>query len=162
MECMCAQTRPRLNIRSSERVLGEWSQNPCYLQGKNPLYRKLRRGSNPLRCITQDSEPNTLPTELFRFPVCRCVCVCVGGVVVVGRGGGGGGHVCMCMHACIHACMDGWMYVCMCVCACVCLYASMYVCLHLYAHICLYLCLYLSVHLVSCLAVYPPRYPLSA
>ena len=42
MECMCAQTRPRF-ILSSERVLGEWSQNPCYLQGKNPLYW----GNNP-------------------------------------------------------------------------------------------------------------------
>ena len=26
----------------------------------------LRGGSNPRRCITQDSEPNTLPAELFR------------------------------------------------------------------------------------------------
>ena len=32
---------------------------------KNKLYRKLR-GPNPRHCITQDSEPNTLPTELFR------------------------------------------------------------------------------------------------
>ena len=30
---------------------------------KNPFYRRLRRRSNPRRCITQDSEPNTLPTE---------------------------------------------------------------------------------------------------
>ena len=28
MECMCAQTKPWF-ILSSERVLGEWSQNPC-------------------------------------------------------------------------------------------------------------------------------------
>ena len=28
MECMCAQTRPRF-ILSSERVLRDWSQNPC-------------------------------------------------------------------------------------------------------------------------------------
>ena len=33
---------------------------------ENPLYRRLIGGSNPRRCITQDSEPNTLPTELFR------------------------------------------------------------------------------------------------
>ena len=33
---MCAQTRPRFML-SSEIVLGEWSQNPCYLQGKNRL-----------------------------------------------------------------------------------------------------------------------------
>ena len=35
------------------------------LQGKNPLSQRLRGGSNPWRCITQDSEPNTLLTELF-------------------------------------------------------------------------------------------------
>ena len=28
VECICAQTRPQF-ILSSERVLGEWSQNPC-------------------------------------------------------------------------------------------------------------------------------------
>ena len=45
MECMCAQTRPRF-ILSSKRFGGEggegreWSQNPCLLQGENPLYRK--------------------------------------------------------------------------------------------------------------------------
>ena len=108
MECMYPQTRPRL-ILSSERVLGEWSQNPCIPQVENPLYRKNspqrrmeprplhqagqrvqhtahelfrpllmelepmltpredipstenilpRGGSNPRRCIKQDSEPN--------------------------------------------------------------------------------------------------------
>ena len=35
---------------------------------KNPLYHRLRGGLNPQRCITQDSEPNTLPTELFQPP----------------------------------------------------------------------------------------------
>ena len=35
---------------------------------KNPLYRRLRGGSNPRRCVTQDSGPNTLPAELFRPP----------------------------------------------------------------------------------------------
>ena len=39
MECMCAQTRPLFTF-SSERVLEERSQNPCQLQGKNPLYKK--------------------------------------------------------------------------------------------------------------------------
>ena len=43
---------------------GEWSQNPCYLQGKNP-YQMLRGGSNLRHCIKQDSEPNTVLTELF-------------------------------------------------------------------------------------------------
>ena len=35
---------------------------------KNPFYRRLKGGSNPQRCITQDSEPNTLPTELYQPP----------------------------------------------------------------------------------------------
>ena len=35
----CAQTRPRL-ILSSERVLGDWIQIPCYLQGKIPSIGK--------------------------------------------------------------------------------------------------------------------------
>ena len=33
---------------------------------ENPLYRNPRGDSNPRCCITEDSEPNTLPTELFR------------------------------------------------------------------------------------------------
>ena len=67
MECMRAQTRPRF-ILSSERVFGDWSQNPCLLQGENPLRREKnlpRRGSNPRRCIKQDSEPITLPTSYY-------------------------------------------------------------------------------------------------
>ena len=67
MQCMYAQTRSRSTL-SSERVLGEWSQNPCQLRGKKTLYRKFRRGSKPWRCITQDSETKTLSTELFRTP----------------------------------------------------------------------------------------------
>ena len=35
---------------------------------ENPLYWRLSWGSNPRRCITQDSKPNTLPTELFWTP----------------------------------------------------------------------------------------------
>ena len=43
MECMCAQTRPRF-ILSSERVLGEWSKNPCNFQlQKSPLPEAQRR-----------------------------------------------------------------------------------------------------------------------
>ena len=38
-QCMCAQTKP-------ERVSGEQSQDQCWLQGKNLLYRRLRGGSN--------------------------------------------------------------------------------------------------------------------
>ena len=50
MECTCAQARPF--ILSSESVFGECSQNPCSLQGKNPLYLK----NSPQRRI----EPMTL------------------------------------------------------------------------------------------------------
>ena len=38
----------------------------------NPLYRRLRGGSNPRYYITQASEPNTLPTELCRLPEEEC------------------------------------------------------------------------------------------
>ena len=34
--------------------------------GGGDLYRKLRGGLNPLRCITQDSEPSTPLTKPFR------------------------------------------------------------------------------------------------
>ena len=64
--------------------VGEWSQKPCWgmesetmlgngvrnhvnFKDEN-LYWRRRRGSSPRRCIMQDSEPNTLPTELFRPP----------------------------------------------------------------------------------------------
>ena len=43
-ECMCAQTRPPF-ILSYERAFGEWSQNPCELQGANPFYPRLREGT---------------------------------------------------------------------------------------------------------------------
>ena len=61
--------RPRFTL-SSERVW-EWSQNPCKLQGKYPLYWKIlpRGGSNPRHCIKQYSEPNTLPTSYSGPPI---------------------------------------------------------------------------------------------
>ena len=34
---------------------------------KNPLYQRLRGGSNLRRCITLDSEPNTPPIVYFHF-----------------------------------------------------------------------------------------------
>ena len=43
----------------------EWSPNTCKLQGKVPLYQRLRARFNTQNSITQDSEPNTLPAELF-------------------------------------------------------------------------------------------------
>ena len=60
-----AQTRPRF-ILSSERVLGNGVR--AHVTSKDLLYRRLRGGWNPRRCITQDSEPSALPTELFRPP----------------------------------------------------------------------------------------------
>ena len=35
---------------------------------KNRLYQRLRGGSSLQGCIMQDTEPNTLPTELFQPP----------------------------------------------------------------------------------------------
>ena len=58
MECMCVQTRPWF-ILSSKRVLGIGVGMHVNSKGKNPLYWRLRGGSNPQRCIMQDSEPNT-------------------------------------------------------------------------------------------------------
>ena len=66
-ECMCAQTRPRF-ILPSERVWGNGVRTHVNSKGTDPLYQRLREGSNPRRSITQDSEPNTLPTELFWPP----------------------------------------------------------------------------------------------
>ena len=84
---MCAQTRPRF-ILSSERVLGEWSQNPVNSKGKIPSSEKISSGEDGThdaassrtaspthyqraiaapRCLKQDSEPNTLPTS-YRGP----------------------------------------------------------------------------------------------
>ena len=66
---MCAQTRPRFLYSHPKEFWGKWSQN-LYVtsKGKIPSTGKifLRGGSNPRRCIKQDSKPNTLPTELFR------------------------------------------------------------------------------------------------
>ena len=52
-----------------KEFLGNGVRTHVNSKGENPLYRKKNLfigGSNPRRCITQDSEPNTLPTELFR------------------------------------------------------------------------------------------------
>ena len=67
MECMHAQTRPRF-ILSPKRDLGYGVRTHANSKGKNPVYRRLKGRSNLWHCIMQDSEPNTLPTELFRPP----------------------------------------------------------------------------------------------
>ena len=57
MKYVCAQTRPRF-ILSSERVLGEMEFEPMLTpREKSPLPENFPRGgSNPQRCIAQDSE----------------------------------------------------------------------------------------------------------
>ena len=66
MERMYVQIRSRF-ILSSKRVYSGMESEPILTpRKKNPLYRRLRGESNPRRYITQDSEPNALPTELFR------------------------------------------------------------------------------------------------
>ena len=77
MECMCTETGPRFTL-SSERVLGEWSQNPLTPREKSPLPEK--------RCIKQNSEPSTLPTSCSS-PTRAPIFMSIG----VGWGGGGGG-----------------------------------------------------------------------
>ena len=48
---------PSFSFQANENL-----SEPMLTQRKNPL----RGGSNPQCCITQDSEPNTQPTELFQ------------------------------------------------------------------------------------------------
>ena len=43
MECMCAPTKSRF-ILSSKRGFKEWSQDPCKLQGKSPVYQRSEEG----------------------------------------------------------------------------------------------------------------------
>ena len=83
MECICAHTRPRC-ILSSKRVLGGIESEPMLTpREKSPLPEDQRRDGpaalhhtgQPAQHtahwaieahITQDSQPNTLPTELLR------------------------------------------------------------------------------------------------
>ena len=51
-------------ILTAKRVLGNGVRTHVNSKGKNPLYQRLRGTSNPQNCITQDSESNTLLTEL--------------------------------------------------------------------------------------------------
>ena len=65
-----------LLLLSSERVLGEWSQNPCYLQGKNPLNWKNSspKRIEPTRLHPAGQRAQHTTKKLFRppFPVLRC------------------------------------------------------------------------------------------
>ena len=61
---MCAQIRPWFIL--IQKSIGWMKSAPRLTPRKNPLYRKLRGGSNPHRWIMQDSEANTLLTELIQ------------------------------------------------------------------------------------------------
>ena len=66
VRCACVH-RPDLFLYSYPKEFGgNGVRTHVNSKGKKSLYRKLRGGSNPRRSIRQDSEPNTLPTELFR------------------------------------------------------------------------------------------------
>ena len=61
---MRAQARTRF-IVSSESILGNGVRTHINSKGKTPSTGKIlfRGGSNPRRCLKQDSEPNTQPTS---------------------------------------------------------------------------------------------------
>ena len=74
MQCMCAQTRPRF-ILSSKRVFlgfflflggGGGGRTHVNYKGKIPSTGKNSPKTTVEPCTKQDSESNTLPTELFR------------------------------------------------------------------------------------------------
>ena len=66
MKRMCAQTRLQF-ILSSKRAL--WNRVKTHFDSKENIPSTTDRGgSNPPRCTMQDSEVNTLPTELFQPP----------------------------------------------------------------------------------------------
>ena len=65
VECICAQTGPRF-ILLSERIVGNGVRTHVNSKGKVPSTRWFRGGCNSRCCIMQDSEPNTLLTELFQ------------------------------------------------------------------------------------------------
>ena len=68
MECMCAQTR------SLYSHLKEFLRNGVGThvssKGKIPSTAKIlfRGVSEPQHCVSQDSDPNTLPAEVFWLP----------------------------------------------------------------------------------------------
>ena len=65
-----------LGLYSHPKEFGGMESEPMLIPNKkNPLYRRLKEGSNPRCCVTQDSEPNTPPTELFRPPTVRLTMV---------------------------------------------------------------------------------------
>ena len=69
MGCMCAQTRPGLTL-SSKRVFVEWSQNPCYLQGKKSLLQEKSplRGIVPMTLHQAGELAHHTTSELFWPP----------------------------------------------------------------------------------------------
>ena len=70
MKCTCEQAGPRFVLSSGKekkKFGGMESEQMLTPKGKMPSTGKilLRGGSNPRRCIKQDSEPNRLPTSYF-------------------------------------------------------------------------------------------------
>ena len=66
----CAQTRLRF-ILSSKKVLGEWSENPCKLQGKNPFYQwnSPQRRIKPMMLHQARQQAQHTTKKLFRPPL---------------------------------------------------------------------------------------------
>ena len=56
------------SIFSSERVVGNGIRTYVNSKGKIPCTGRLRGRLNLQHCVTQNSEPNTLLTELFQLP----------------------------------------------------------------------------------------------
>ena len=64
-----------------EEIGGNGVRNHVFSKRKNPLYQRLKGGSNLQRCIMQDSESNTLLMELS-WPLSPPVKGCLTGLVV--------------------------------------------------------------------------------
>ena len=73
MECMWNTCVHRLDLGLYSNLKEFWGngvRTHVYFKGKIPSTKKIlpREGSNPRRCIKQDSEPNTLPTSYSAPP----------------------------------------------------------------------------------------------
>ena len=86
-----------LGLYSHPKVFLEWSQNPCWLQGKNPLYWRLRGRSDPatLHHVGQGAQHTTHWASVALLqslnPVKRCPpghCCCLSSSLLWSSGGG--------------------------------------------------------------------------
>ena len=109
--------------------LGNGVRTHVNSKGKNLIYWRLRGGLNLRRCITQDSEPNTLPIKLVHsqadsLTLARQIfyflyTLIVEAIFLV---------MCVCVCACTHVCAR--------VCVCVCVCAKRFVLLSLFSCCC--------------------------